>query len=32
VTHRFGPGDLGPAFAAAASPDARKVLVVHPVG
>jgi len=30
VTHRFGPDALAEAFRAAASPEARKVLVVHP--
>ncbi|HKJ25776.1 MAG TPA: alcohol dehydrogenase catalytic domain-containing protein [Myxococcota bacterium] len=30
VTHRFAPDALARAFAAAASPEARKVLVVHP--
>jgi hypothetical protein len=30
VTHRFGPGDLAAAFAAAGSPDCRKAVVEHP--
>ncbi|MBW2312994.1 MAG: alcohol dehydrogenase catalytic domain-containing protein [Deltaproteobacteria bacterium] len=30
VTHRFGPEALAEAFRTAASPEARKVLIVHP--
>ena len=30
VTHRFGPSELAEAFRTAASPESRKVLVVHP--
>jgi hypothetical protein len=32
VTHRFAPDALAEAFRVAASPDALKVLVVHPAG